>query len=91
MAYTGLNPNTLTDAQARNLVTKSLRQARAQYRRADTAGESLERELDRLIKRKTRINTMSLVTLADRYKVFADMALYMQVALQAAYDATAQF
>lgn len=62
-----VNPATLTDAQARSTVIKALRRARATYRSSDTAGEKLEREFDRLIKRKTRINANSLVTLSELY------------------------
>jgi len=65
----------LTDAQARNYVIRALRKARAAYRAADTAGEVEERELDRLIKRLTRINATQLVGLANkynRYKALAD-------------------
>lgn len=60
----------LTDAQARNLIIKALRQARQAFRTADTQGEKFEREIDRLIKRKTRINSRSFVTLVDRYKAY---------------------
>jgi hypothetical protein len=60
----------LTDAQARNYVIRALRKARAAYRAADTAGEKEERELDRLIKRLTRINVTQLVTLANRYNAY---------------------
>lgn len=44
-----------TEAQRKRLVLQSARAARRQYRRADTAGELLERWLDRQIARKTRI------------------------------------
>lgn len=71
----------LTDAKARNLVIKSLRQTRAYYRKADTAGESLERELDRLIKRKTRINANSLIGINKRYKEYMNAASILQVSL----------
>lgn len=93
MASSGLvtNPGHLTDAQARNLVIKALRQARAAYRAADTAGEKEERELDRLIKRKTRINSSSMVTLANRYQKWLQLASAVQQPLGDAYTVTAQF
>jgi hypothetical protein len=86
-----LEPGRLTDAQARNLVIKALRQARAAYRAADTAGEREEREYDRLIKRKTRINSSSLVTLANRYAAYQKLANAIQVPLTDAYAIASQF
>jgi hypothetical protein len=85
------NAGHLTDAQARNLVIKALRQARAAYRAADTAGEREERELDRLIKRKTRMNANQLLTLADRYKKYLDLTAKAQVPLANAYEVAANF
>jgi hypothetical protein len=85
------NPGRLTDAQARNLVIKSLRQARAAYRAADTAGEKEEREYDRLIKRKTRINAASLVTLAKRYTEYQKLVNQIQQPLTDAYAVASEF
>lgn len=90
MASLVRNLASLTDAQARNLVVKSIRQVRRSYRAADTAGESEERELDRLIKRKTRMNANQLDTLMRRYdtyvalveRIASDMAVLAQVAQQ---------
>lgn len=81
----------LTDAQARNLTIKALRQARAAYRRVDTQGERIERELDRLIKRKTRISANSLVTVANLYKEFQQLSNTLQLPLQDAYNVASQF
>jgi len=81
----------LTDAQARQLVIKALRQARATYRKGDTAGEKYERELDRLIKRKTRINVASLQTALTRYKEYNSLVDGAQVNLTEAARAAAQF
>lgn len=86
-----VDPGRLTDAQARNLVIKALRAARRAYRAADTAGEREERELDRLIKRKTRMNATQLVTLADRYKSYVTLANRIQLPLQDAYNVAALF
>lgn len=85
------DPGHMTDAQARNLVIKALRKARAAFRASDTAGELLERELDRLIKRKTRINAASLNTLADRYNEYAKKVEQVQGPLTDSYVITSQF
>jgi len=81
----------LTDAQARNLVVKALRQARAAYRKADTAGEVLERDFDRLIKRKTRISANQLVVLANKYKKFLAQAGLSALPLADAYEVATNF
>lgn len=81
----------LTDAQARNLVIKALRKARAAYRAADTAGEKEERDLDRLIKRKTRINATQLVVLAEKYKVYQQLTNQVQLPLTDAYQVASLF
>lgn len=86
-----IEPGRLTDAQARNLVIKSLRQARVAYRKSDTAGEKFEREIDRLIKRKTRINSASFSTLNQLYRAYAVSAGVVAVNLQQANDAVALF
>lgn len=86
-----LDPSRMTDAGARNLVIKSLRQSRATFRAADTAGEALEREFDRLIKRKTRITSASLVTLSKRYDDFLHKVESVQIPLTDAFNVTAQF
>jgi hypothetical protein len=86
-----LNPGHLTDAQARNLVIKALRQARAAYRAADTAGELEEREYDRLIKRKTRINASSFTTLSARYEAYVKLVERIQIPLSDAMAIASQF
>lgn len=85
------NAGRLTDAQARNLAIKALRQARTAYRKSDTAGEAFEREIDRLIKRKTRINAGSFATLADLYSEYIRTAERMQSPLQDAFDVASSF
>lgn len=90
MAVT-LSAGSLTDAQARNLVIKSLRNARRFYRTADTLGEKVEREVDRLIKRKTRINATSLTTLFRRYSDYEKAVNAIQIGLQDAGTVVAQF
>lgn len=81
----------LTDAQARNLVIKALRQARAKYRQADTKGEQLEREFDRLIKRKTRINAASFNTLLTKYTELTAVVDSIQASLITAHEAASYF
>ena len=81
----------LTDAQARNLVIKALRAARRAYRTADTHGEKEERELDRLIKRKTKINATQLIGVANRYKKWQDLVNAAQLPLEDAYAVAAVF
>jgi len=49
----------------------AIRKLRAEYRKADSAGEKLERELDRLVKRKTLIGPDQLTTLVNRIDDFA--------------------
>lgn len=86
-----LNAGALTDAQARSLVIKSLRNARRAYRTADTIGERVERELDRLIKRKTRINANSLATVSNRYAEYNAAVDLIQQRLEDAFNAAANF
>lgn len=81
----------LSDAQARSLVVKALRQARAAYRKADTAGEVLERDFDRLIKRKTRINAQQLVVISEKYKKYLAMAALAALPLADAYGVASNF
>ena len=85
------NAGHLTDAQARTLVTRALRQARQAYRRADTQGEIEERELDRLIKRKTRINASQLLGLADKYQSWLKLTTVAQRPLADAYEVASNF
>lgn len=47
-------------AQRRNAVNQSLRRLRQAYRKLDTAGEIVERELDRLIQRKTIVSASNI-------------------------------
>lgn len=85
------NPGHLTDAQARSLVIRSLRNSRKALRAALTAGELLERELDRLVKRKTRINAQSFSTTARQYSDFNAKVDLVSTVLSDTYDAASQF
>lgn len=57
----------MTQGEVRSLVKKAARNARTYYRKTDTAGEKLERELDRLVKRKTLIQASSLKSMEKLY------------------------
>jgi hypothetical protein len=81
----------LTDAQARNYVIRALRKARQAYRKADTAGEVEERDLDRLIKRLTRINATQLVVLAEKYNKYMQLCNAVQLPLSDAMEMAATF
>lgn len=59
-----------TQGQQRAALLSAVRVARQVYRKIDTAGEKVERELDRLIKRKTLISPRSLVTLGQKINEF---------------------
>jgi len=59
-----------TQAQRRGEAISALRRLRQEYRKADTAGERTERELDRLIKRKTLIGPDELEKLAQTINVY---------------------
>jgi len=57
----------VTTIQKRELVRKALRNVRKAYRTADSAGEALERDLDRLIKRKTLVTREQLAPALAKY------------------------
>lgn len=80
----------LTDAQARNLVLQALRSVRKAYRQADSSGERFERELGRLLSRKTRINASSLAKLADQYASYNGNVDAVQQRLTDALNAARQ-
>lgn len=81
----------LTDYQALQVALKALRMLRVSYRASDTAGEKFEREVDRLIKRKTRVNAGSLKTLDALYRTYADQVARMQEFLTYAYGTISNF
>ena len=51
-------------------VNASLRRLRAAYRKADSQGELLERELDRLINRKTIVSPESLLKVTVQFEAY---------------------
>ena len=74
----------MTFAQAKAQANKDLRVARQAYRRADTAGEIVERTLDRLIgKRKTIVTPEQIFPLMRRYEEYARKVMVLEVALTA--------
>lgn len=75
-----------TQGQRRAEGRKAVRTARTYYRKADSLGESLERELDRLIKRKTLITVDQLQTLFNRFNAYADQIRVLQKALNYLYE-----
>lgn len=60
-----------TQGQRRAEARSAVRRLRQEYRKADSAGERAERELDRLVKRKTLINADDLQTVSKRLMDYA--------------------
>ncbi len=72
----------MTFAQARARAESDLRVARRAYRRADSLGETVERNLDRLIEKRKRIVTPDQVLpLMVRYEKFARQVIVLERAL----------
>lgn len=71
-------------AQRRNAVNRALRQVRKAYRASDSAGEVLERELDRLINRKTIVNPETLRSVVTKYEAYNRASIEIQRSLTAA-------
>jgi len=67
-----------TQGQRRREAVAAIRRLRVEYRKTDTAGELLERELDRLIKRKTLIGPDQLQTLSRRLVDLVKLAESLQ-------------
>ncbi len=69
----------MTFAQARARAEKDLRICRVAYRKADTLGEKVERNLDRLIKERKRIVTpVQLLPLMARYERYARQVVALE-------------
>ena len=64
--------------QRRNAVNQGLRRLRQAYRKLDTAGEVLERELDRLINRKTIVSAQTLRSVQVKVDVLVQMMNAME-------------
>ncbi len=72
----------MTFAQARARAEKDLRVCRVAYRKADTLGEVMERNLDRLIEKRKRIVTPEqLLPLMARYEGYARQVVVLERAL----------
>lgn len=63
-----------TYAQRKAAIIGAIRRVRQQYRKADSLGEVLERELDRLMLRKTIITPSTLQGLSQKYDAFMTAA-----------------
>ncbi len=62
----------MTDAERKRLVNQALRNARRVYRAADTAGEELERWMDRMIDRKTAVTCSQIQPGLPRWENYRD-------------------
>lgn len=71
----------MTYVQLRNLVVRGLRAARKVYRSADSAGEVVERTMDRLIGRKTLITPAQLEPLLSRWSAYRAKVAALEKAL----------
>lgn len=78
-------------AQRRNAVNRGLRQVRKAYRQADSQGEILERELDRLIDRKTIVSPESFQSMLRQYEGYSRAVRAMESTIQAAYTLSANY
>lgn len=79
----------MTQGEQRELAKRAARNCRRAYRSADTAGERVERELDRLLKRKTLIQASSLQSLEARVVEYNRLVDYLMSALRDFYSAVA--
>ncbi len=72
----------MTFAQARARAEKDLRVCRSAYRKADSLGEIVERNLDRLITKRKRIVTPEqILPLLAKYEVYARGVVSLERAL----------
>jgi len=67
-----------TQAQRRGEGRAAIRRLRQEYRKADSAGERLERELDRLTQRKTLIGPDDLKKLSELLDTYIRIAESVQ-------------
>lgn len=71
-----------TQAQIRQRGIASVRAVKKLYRQADSAGERLERELDRLIRRKTLIDPQDIKKAAEQVSQYIELAARLAKAIQ---------
>jgi len=67
-----------TQGQRRTEAVAAIRRLRQEYRKADSAGERVQRELNRLTKRKTLIGPDQLKTLADKLLQYVSIVESLQ-------------
>lgn len=79
-----------TQGQRRSEARSAIRRLRQEYRKADSAGEKAERELDRLIKRKTLIGPDELAKLADQIDSYVRVVESIQRVYALVYQLIAQ-
>ncbi len=77
----------MTDAELKRLVNQGLRNARRIHRSADTAGEVLERWLDRMIERKTRVTCAQMDALVPRWEDYRNKVQMLEKALADVFSA----
>jgi len=75
-----------TQGQRRKEAISAVRALRKLYRMMDTAGERVERELDRLIKRKTLIGPAELKSLMDKTNDYLKQADTVQAGTLTLYE-----
>jgi len=78
----------MTESERRATVVRAGRNVRKAYRRADSAGEQLERTLDRLLARKTRITPEQALKVDPLYKEYRDKVSSVERALTDFFQAT---
>ena len=71
----------MTESELRRLIVQSVRNARRLYRQADTAGEVLERWLDRMIERKTRITCSQMDPVVPKWEDYRNKVMACERAL----------
>jgi hypothetical protein len=77
----------MTDAELKRLVNQGLRNARRIYRAADTSGENLERWLDRMILRKTRVTCSQMDALIPRWEDYRNKVMALEKGLADVFSA----
>jgi len=60
----------LTPAGRRDVLQKALRQVKAAYRKADTAGEVLERQMNRMLQVKKEYTPEAMTTFGEGVQVY---------------------
>ena len=78
----------MTESERKAVVVRAGRNVRRAYRQADSAGEILERTLDRLLSRKTRITPEQALKVDPLYKNYRDKVGSVERALTDFFQAT---